>query len=250
MKRLIIMAAFLSACMLGMAQSEDNYSMRVYLSEGNVESFLLSEVDSVVFTKVSGASSDDSTNSSDTTYINGYAAVDLGLSVKWATCNIGADSPEDYGDYFAWGETETKDSYSSSNSVTYCVNMEGIAGNAEYDAATANWGSKWRLPTRKEMKELVDSCTWEWTKEISEKGNYINGYLVTGSTGNSIFLPAAGHRSAKSNSTRESKGAYWTSTPYEGTTFDAYNLGFNSDRHYIEYQRRWAGRSVRPVSDY
>ena len=245
MKRLIIMTAFLATCMFGMAQSEDNYSMYVYLSGGDVEYFLISEVDSVVFTEVSGASSDDSINSSDTTYINGYAAVDLGLSVLWATCNIGADSPEDYGDYFAWGETETKDSYKYSNSVTFGYSMGDISGNAEYDAATANWGDSWRMPTYDEMNELIDSCTWEWTSE-----NAVNGYLVTGPSGNSIFLPAAGWRYGMALSYEGSNGRYWSSTPYISDTYNAYYLHFHSSRHDMSESNRYYGRSVRPVSDY
>ena len=189
--------------------------------------------------------SDDDTTSSDTTYINGYAAVDLGLSVKWATCNIGADSPEDYGNYYAWGETETKDSYTSSNSVTNDVEMDDIAGNAEYDAATANWGSTWRMPTYDEMKELRDSCTWTWTTQ-----NDVNGYLVTGSTGNSIFLPAAGYRLGTSLNNAGSYGGFWSSTPYSSDTYYAYRLYFDSSRLsvYSSYRRNY-GRTVRPVSE-
>ncbi len=90
---------------------------------------------------------------------NSYEYVDLGLSVKWATCNVGADSPSDYGDYFAWGEPETKKEYID----TWGKGMGGIAGNPQYDAARANWGGTWRLPTADEMKELIDKCKWEWT---------------------------------------------------------------------------------------
>ena len=200
-KKLMVLIASFAICMMGKAQSDDSYTMSVYLSDGSVEVFSVSEVDSVVYSESVG-------NSSVTTYINGYAAVDLGLSVKWATCNIGAESPEDYGNYYAWGGT--KDSYLSSNSVTYGVEMDDISGNAEYDTATANWGSSWRMPTYDEMEELVDSCTWEWTTQ-----NDVNGYLVTGSTGNSIFLPAAGYCFGSSLIYAGSNGFYWTSSPYE-----------------------------------
>ena len=175
-----------------------------------------------------------------------YEAVDLGLSVKWATCNIGAESPEDYGNYYAWGETETKDDYSSSTSVTYGVDMDDIAGDAEYDAATANWGSSWRMPTYDEMKELRDSCTWTWTTE-----NEVNGYLVTGSNGNSIFLPAAGYRGGTSLLSVGSRGGHWSSTPSSSDTHYAYSLGFNSSGRNVLYNGyyRYHGLSVRPVSD-
>ena len=91
---------------------------------------------------------DEDDNSETTGTINGYKYVDLGLSVKWATVNIGATLPADYGNYYAWGETETKDEYTSDYSVTYGdSSIDDFAGNATYDAATANWGSSWRMPT-------------------------------------------------------------------------------------------------------
>ena len=235
MKRLMILAAAFAVCVLSIAQS-DSYSMQVYLSDGGMESFVVSEVDSVVFVETE-------VFSSDTTYVNGYAAVDLGLSVKWATCNIGADSPEDYGNYYAWGETETKDSYTSSTSVTYNVTMDDIAGNAEYDAATANWGSSWRMPTYAEIVELVDSCTWTWTTE-----NDVNGYLVTGSNGNSIFLPAAGSRDT-SLTNAGSNGFYWSSTPFTGSKTNTYHLFFGSSSYSATRSYRYYGFSVRPVTE-
>lgn len=121
--------------------------------------------------------------------INGHEWVDLGLSVKWATCNVGASSLSAYGNYYAWGETRTKSEYNYSNSVTYEKSMGDIAGSSQYDAARANWGSSWRLPTKAEFQELINNCTWTWT---SQGGH--NGYKVTGKNGNSIFLPAAGWR--------------------------------------------------------
>lgn len=119
--------------------------------------------------------------------------VDLGLSIFWASCNLGAESPEEYGDYYAWGETKPKSGYSKDNYSYYDSNTsqyieigENIEGT-QYDAATVNLGSDWRMPTRTECQELVDNCTWEWTQI-----NGINGYKVTGKNGNSIFMPAAG----------------------------------------------------------
>ena len=128
----------------------------------------------------------------------GHGYVDLGLSVKWATCNVGATSPEDYGDYFAWGETETKSEYTEENSATYGLSISQLesqgyidgAGNLnpQYDAAAANWGGDWRMPTVAEMWELINNCTWTWTTQ-----NGVSGYNVEGPNGNSIFLPAAGY---------------------------------------------------------
>ncbi len=114
--------------------------------------------------------------------INGHEYADLGLSVKWATCNVGASSPSDYGNYYAWGETTPKGTYTEENSKTYGKNMGSIAGNSQYDAARANWGGSWRLPTASEIDELKSKCKYVWTT----KGG-VNGYKVTGPNGNSIF---------------------------------------------------------------
>lgn len=174
--------------------------------------------------------------------INGHDYVDLGLSVKWATCNVGADHPEDYGDYYAWGEIVTKSSYNKATSKTFSMDLCDIGGNLEYDAATAKWGSSWRLPTREEIKELVKKCKWKWT---TYKG--MRGYLVKGPNGNSIFLPATGYRMNASNPKVGENGNYWSSTPKEGG-LDAYRLTFNDKTRSVDSPRRGTGRSIRPVS--
>ena len=199
---------------------------------------------------------------SDTTrYDNGHGYVDLGLpsGLKWATCNVGASSPEDYGDYYAWGELSTKEEYTESNCSTYKEHIGNISGNPQYDVARKKWGGSWRMPTRAEFKELIDNCTWEWTT----KGGH-NGYKVTGPSGNSIFLPAAGDRLGADTLTEdpaagfrlvadthsaESYGFYWSATPYEGGTEDAYRLLFRSDFGRVFWYDRSRGHSVRPVSE-
>lgn len=185
----------------------------------------------------------ESSSSPSSGTINGHRYVDLGLSVKWATCNVGASSPSDYGDYFAWGETSPKYSYTRENSVTYKKNIGDIAGNARYDAARANWGSSWRLPTGSECQELVDRCTWTWTTQGGHEG-----YKVTGRNGNSIFLPAAGWRNGSSLDNAGEYGRYWSSLPGEDNT-DAYNLLFDSGCQNVFWYYRSLGRSVRPVSE-
>lgn len=185
--------------------------------------------------------------------LNGHEAVDLGLSVMWATCNVGASSPEEYGDYFAWGETTTKSSYYESNSTTYYLSTSelqsrGIIGSdgnltAAYDAATANWGGSWRMPTLDEMKELLNNCTWTWTTQ-----NGVRGRKVTGSNGNSIFLPAAGSRYGTYLYYAGSYGYYWSATPCSSSYY-AYGLYFNSDDYDWHYGDRYFGHSVRPVSE-
>ncbi len=176
--------------------------------------------------------------------INGHGYVDLGLSVKWATCNVGASSSSDYGDYFAWGETTTKSEYTEENSKTYGKSMGSIAGNSQYDAARANWGSTWRLPTSEEIDELINKCMWTWT---SQGGH--NGYKVTGPNGNSIFLPAAGWRYGTSLDSAGGLGGYWGATPYEDGTDNAYDLLFNSGGPDRDWDYRNIGQSVRPVSE-
>lgn len=179
--------------------------------------------------------------------IAGHDYVDLGLSVKWATCNVGALSPSDYGNYYAWGETTTKSTYKEGNCKTYNKNIDDISGNPKYDAARANWGGSWRLPTKAEMEELKKECTWEWTCQ----GGH-NGYKVTSKTnGNSIFLPAAGCRvKSKSLLYRAGEfGYYWSSTPYEINTLVAYHLCFGGGDPYVFWIDRKFGHGVRPVSD-
>ena len=184
---------------------------------------------------------------------NNHEYVDLGLSVKWATCNVGANAPEEYGDYFAWGETTTKSSYSNSNCPTYGLNISQLqsqgyidgAGNLnpKYDAATANWGGDWRMPTNAEQEELLNNCTWTWTTQ-----NGVNGYKVTGPSGASIFLPAAGLRDGASLSYSGSDGNYWSSAPDEYYANTAHTLNFYSAEHVNNgYFGRFFGLSVRPV---
>ena len=183
---------------------------------------------------------------------DGHEYVDLGLSVKWATCNVGASKPEEYGDYFAWGETSTKKIYDRDNCPTFGLSISQLQaqgyidgeGNltSQYDAARANWGGSWRMPTEYEWQELIDKCKWEWGKVNGVKGN-----KVTGPNGNSIFLPAAGYRYGSSLYLAGSNGLYWSSTPRESYSSSAYRLGFDSDLHCMNSDYRSYGPSVRPV---
>ena len=193
---------------------------------------------------------------------NGHEYVNLGLSVKWATMNVGASSPEDYGDYFAWGETSIKSTYGwssykhcngSYNSLTK-YNTSSSYGTVDNkttlelsdDAARANWGGSWRMPTDAELTELREQCTWTWTSQ-----NGVNGYKVTSkSNGNSIFLPAAGYRDDSSLSNAGSLGYYWSSslyTAYTGYPYYAWSVDFLSGSVNRNYYYRDYGQSVRPV---
>lgn len=164
---------------------------------------------------------------------NGYEWVDLGLSVKWATMNVGATSPEDYGNYYAWGETSTKSGYSSSN-YNYLSNPSVLP--ASKDAANYRWGGNWRMPTKEEAEELMNNCTW--TKEY-DYGVY--GYRVKSKVNdNTIFIPFAGYNG---NSSNES-GWYWTST-YKSTS-KAHVLTIGQDVN-VSTDDRYYGNTIRPV---
>ncbi len=189
---------------------------------------------------------DEIANSTASGRVHGHEFVDLGLSVKWATCNIGAEIPSDYGDYFAWGEITTKSEYTSTNSITYGKNMGNICGDAQYDAATANWGGSWRLPTREELKELKDECAW---RQATQEGH--DGYEVIGKNGESIFLPAAGCRNGTTLVNAGTSASYWSGTPDMDDVSRAYALFYYSDFNIVNSSRggRSYGRSVRPVTE-
>ena len=183
-----------------------------------------------------------------TLYAQWFDYVDLGLSVKWATCNVGADTSEDYGDYFAWGEVESKSEYNwstykfdnGSTFTKYCSNDNKFVLDKEDDVASVNLGGSWRMPTKEEQDELLHSCTWTWTTQ-----NGVNGCKVTSRTnGNSIFLPAAGYRKDSSLIGAGSIYYYWSSSRLSDLYQSyAYILHNTTDPIYS----RCYGFSVRPV---
>ena len=181
---------------------------------------------------------------------NRHEYVDLGLpsGLKWATTNIGAINPEDYGNYFAWGETEMKDyyawdTYEYGEELTKYNETDGLSVlDSSDDAASVIWGNVWRMPTQAEMQELVDNCTWTWTTQ-----NGVNGYLVTGTNDNSIFMPAAGYFD-ETLLGFGTDGNYWSSSLKTDDTGYAWNLEFFAgDNHSINSNRRIFGCAVRPV---
>ena len=227
-------------------QPKTTYHVRAYAKIGNVYRY----GNTLTFT-----TADDSWN--------GHAYVDLGLpsGLLWATCNMGASAPEDYGDYFAWGETQPKDYYawstyqycngSSSTQTKYCTNADyGYNGFTdglttllpEDDAATTNWGSDWRMPTVEEWQELYNNTTSTWTTQ-----NGVNGCLFTAANGNSLFLPAAGYRWDGELGDAGSYGYYWSSSLYTGGPYDAWLFDFGSGNCYVDYNTRDCGQSVRAV---
>ncbi len=202
--------------------------------------------------------------------LNGHEFVDLGLpsGTLWATTNVGAATPADYGDYFAWGETAPKENYSW-NTYKWCngsyntltkYNTDSYYGTVDNntvleaadDAATANWGSGWRMPTLAELQELdnTDYCTWTWATKTNSKEEAINGYLVTSkSNGNSIFLPATGYYYFTLLHEAGSVGNYWSSSLNSDDPNYAYFRSFTSHGHHSwgDGHSRHFAHSVRPV---
>lgn len=191
-------------------------------------------------------------------------AVDLGLSVYWGTTNIGAINPEDYGDYYAWGETEPKESYSwsaykfgtSSSGLFFKYNTISSYGSVddktvlepEDDVASVKLGGKWRMPTDAEWTELRTKCTWTWTTNYNGTG--VKGQIVTATNGNSIFLPAAGYRRDTKLYDAGSYGYYWSSSLNTDKPSIAWYVNFNSGTvRRRDYGYRSYGQSVRPVSE-
>ncbi len=168
-------------------------------------------------------------------------AVDLGLSVKWAPWNIGADKPERYGGFYGWGDPTGK--LHSEDPGDYP--LTGAPGTVIFtDLAMAKWGTNWHTPTRGQMEELIDKCTWEWTQVTGT-----HGYRVTGPNGNSIFLPAGGYREGESRRWLENAGWYWTKTR-EDSLFGMryFSLLFTDDNTSMsDNSDQWLGKSIRPV---
>lgn len=185
-------------------------------------------------------------------------AVDLGLSVNWACCNVGANAPEELGGYYAWGETEEKNDYSRENYkwykggefTKYCTDTDqGLVDNKivlepEDDVAHVKWGGNWRMPSHEEMNELIDKCSWKWTTY-----NGIEGYIVTGPNSNSIFLPAAAFIRGEEKWAKILVGQYNTASLDTDEPISNICLMFRSGFITTDSDNRIYGCSVRPVCD-
>ncbi len=197
-----------------------------------------------------------------------YTYVDLGLpsGTMWATYNVGATKPSEYGDYFAWGETKPKKDYDWStykwceecdySTSGYCItkyDKKKTELDAEDDAATANWGSAWRMPTDDEIKELVDGC--KWLPVYNFNNCHVNGMMgISKSNGFTIFLPAAGRRGNADLSNAGSYGYYWSSSLYGSSAssnarylYLDYRVDTNEINFYRSNVNRRHGQSVRAV---
>ena len=243
MKKIFTLIVLLAMTIGAMAQGQYFYEWK----DGKYVQRSLAEVDSITFSLPESAEKE-------------YKYVDLGLpsGTLWADRNVGADSPEAYGDYFAWGETAPKSTYNwstykwckgSYDTMTkYCTDSSyGTMDNKtvldlEDDAAYVNMIPEWRMPTHDEHEELYSKCTWTWTTQNGTKG-----YKVTGPNGNSIFLPAAGYRYGSYLNNAGSRGYHWSSSLYEIRSYSAWSLYFGSDFYGASSCERLNGHPVRAV---
>lgn len=257
MKKFIsILVAMLAVSVFTVAQLK----LYVYEKDGSVSQYIAANVDSIVFSEQDADIEYEEVPNLPVTD-RGY--VDMGLSVKWATCNLGAWWPEDYGNYYAWGETEPKTNYTLNtykwcegdfrSFTKYCAEAEfGTVDNlskleAEDDAASVNLGGNWRMPTIAEFEELFneENCAWVWT---DIQGVY--GYLITSKiNGNSIFLPAAGCIDGRIFYGKGTSGAYWASDSVENQTISTVSYGYDFVDNSIQWfsSIRNVGHTIRPV---
>lgn len=224
MRRVILL---FSAVLLG--SNGWSQTLNIHYKNGQSVQFDAENIEYVEFTE----------KAENNTSVTAGDAIDLGLSVKWASCNVGATSPEEFGDKLAWGETSTKNRYSSTTYIYYNEQTESYMNigidikSTDYDAAYIKWGGIWRMPTDKELRELKNNCNWEWAQI-----NGVNGYKVTGKNGNSIFLPYA-----------KEFTIFWASTlsSQNGTNMYANVLAFTNGGQFYDSYMRYVGGYVRPV---
>lgn len=252
MKQISIKSALLriSAVMffaMGSVSASAQYYMNVVFRNGDKEMYPVMDIDSVFISGKEPA----------------HQYVDLGLSVKWASCNMGASAPEEYGDFYSWGETWPKDEYSwftyshgngdESYRKLIKYNTNKLRGDVDNmtlldlndDAAFVKWGAPWHIPTMENIAELRTKCTWTWTTV-----NGVNGYRVTskvkGYTDRSIFLPAAGIMQEQMLWDEGYRGCYWANS-ITNDSFNAYMLMFEERRPYESAATRSYGCNIRPV---
>lgn len=262
---LLCIMLFGFGCMTTFAQS-----FKVTKTDGTTYEFKTSETSSIEFIEGKNETKPET---------GSHEAVDLGLSVKWAKCNVGANTPIEYGDYFAWGETTPKTRYDKSTYKYYSsaiwIDPDGLPINdpgytkyvkqenaisygyhdtfdnktqldKEDDAAYMNWGGKWRMPTGKEFQELINNCTWSYVT-ISD----VNAYKVTGPSGNYIYLPLADwqYYSFETPEKMCRSGYYWSSTLNSKDSYKVDAIRIEEYTLYLVNYERIIGCSVRPVTE-
>lgn len=244
--------ALAAAATLGIVSMQaENKVMRIHYGDGSSETKRVSDVAKITF--------EDETGGID---LPTERMVDMGLSVKWASYNVGATSPEEYGGFYAYGETEIKTEYTLENYKWYyydyndwdCDEWEkyfklgATITGTNYDVAHVKWGEEWRIPTRAEWNELINNCTWTWVGV-----NGVTGAMATSKiNGNSIFLPAAGNMVDEKHTHDQLGCFYWTSTEYEQADITQecrnYRANIDATNHSADgYDYPEVGFSIRPV---
>lgn len=220
------------------AQTSDSLSLYIW-HDGSAMQRPVYSVDSITVLPKSGREADLT-----------VACADLGLSVAWGVCNLGALAPEGYGNYYAWGETLPKAMFTARNYKWGDMNNPKKYNTADHktvldsgdDAASVTLGTGWHTPTREEWQELSERCQWEWTSR-----NGVSGFKVTAANGNSIFLPAAGYCYGDQVNDAGHIGSYWTSSLIaEGGDVKVFDFA-DGQRLWSDYFYRHGGQSIRPV---
>lgn len=241
MKKIITLLSLMLCMFVTAQENATGEYMYIFYSDNRIERVEVAKIDSV-------------------TFVDPYQAVDLGLpsGIKWASFNVGARAPWEYGGYYAWGETEEKEDYSwetykwcngSSNTITkYCINdgygtVDGkITLDPEDDVAHVKWGGDWRMPTEAEQEELRNNCDWEWTEV-----NGVSGYRVKSRVNdNSIFFPAAGYRLG-TDIDRGAGNEYCSNVLDSDFNDNACGMRFEEGNYDWSCFGRSNGRPVRPV---
>ncbi len=257
MKKITLFFAAIAIAFVAQAQTTTYKVLKINKGTDVVYEIPLADFDSITF--------DTRESEDERTYHNNHEYVDLGLpsGTLWATCNVGATNPEDYGDYFAWGETESKEKYDWKNEGEYKWGVYTDMNNysmtkyngtdketvlaPEDDAATANWGGEWRIPTTAELDELKNECTWSSTTL-----NGVKGFLVTSKKDatKSIFLPAAGCYEGSSSPSYKGSRSYCLSSSLGTREYYAAGFRYSDSSTYqgtFKNNKRCNGLSVRPV---
>ena len=215
----------------------------LYMILGTDESDKEGKSASAIFARAS-ATTDITAASSVAEAKSGIEAADLGLSVRWASCNVGAEAPEEYGDYYAWGECEVKDSYGWKGSKSYDRPYAATL-QSEEDVATQKLGDGWRMPTTDEVRELIEKCE---VREAVRNGCY--GFEFVAPNNNTIFLPAAGYRYDTTRYNDGFEALYWSSSSIAGDNKHAMALFVNNHEKLIDSARyRYYGATIRPVKE-
>ena len=232
MKGIILKAACLLISMVSSGQT-----VNVHLKNGQIIEYNASDVEYVDFTK-------------NTSYTS-IKAIDLGLSVLWADCNLGADKPEEYGNYYAWGEVKAKKKFTEDNYAHYDSstnsnkNIGSNISGTQYDAARANLGNGWRMPTVKDFEELINKCTWKWTQS-----NGTEGYLVTGTNGKTIFMPASGYMTNTDTYQQGKDVRLWSAIEETYQKTGAYSFdGTYTSQYANTYELKFCGIAIRAIKD-